>query len=214
MKVNHRFLNEDFNNPKWNVNTLILGTFNPSGEEFADYYYGRVKLSKKGKKRFSNRFWPSLSTYLQSIDNSQAVLLPGDLNSKVNLMSKFNFACLDLIRSVEVSEDKKVDIIGNGYKDQPLFSTTTKRHYSTKDIVSLIKEKKIKKVIASWGAFTDAKNPKSVRAEVNREIHKIKDSSPNTVFKIDIDGSENLPPFGRPKVTQLVLGKLIYEEII
>jgi hypothetical protein len=172
------------------------------------------RKSKKGKKRFSNRFWPSLTKYIQSIDNNFPDLLPGDYNSKKNLMRKLNFACLDLIKSVEVSEDKKADIIGNGYKDQPLFSTTTKRHYSTKDIVLLIKEKKIKKVIASWGAFTDAKNPKSVRAEVNREINKIKDSSPNTVFKIDIDGSRNLPPFGKPLVTELVLGKLIYEEII
>ena len=152
MKVNHRFLNKDFNNPKWKVNTLILGTFNPLGEEFADYYYGRVKLSKKGKKRFSNRFWPSLTKYIQSIDNNSPDLLPGDYNSKKNLMRKLNFACLDLIKSVEVSEDKKADFIGNGYKHQPLFSTTTKRHYSTKDIVLLIKEKN-KKSYCNMGRF-------------------------------------------------------------
>jgi len=211
MKVDHRFLNEDFNNPKWDVNTLILGTFNPHGKEVADYYYGRVKESENGKS-FSNQFWPSLSTYLQSIDNSQAVLLPGDLNSKLNLMSKFNFCCLDLIKSVVISDENEMNIRGNGYKDQHLFSAKTSRLYNTEDIISIIKNKKIKKVIASWGRLSSIQNPESVRKEVYREIQKIKESSPNTIFKID--GSGILPPFGWPRVTQLVLGKLIYEEII
>lgn len=41
---------------------------------------------------------------------------------------------------------------------------------------------------------------------------KIKESSPNTIFKID--GIENLPPFSHSKVSHLTLGKLIYEELI
>jgi hypothetical protein len=210
MKVDHKFLDKEFNNPKWDVNTLILGTFNPQGgKEFADYYYGRVKESKKGKS-FSNKFWPSLSTYLQSIDNSQAVLLPGDFKSKENLMRKYNFSCLDLIKSVELPDENEMDIRGNGYKDQHLFSAKTTRVYNTEDIISIIKNKKIKKVIASWGALSSAKNSKSVRKEVYREIQKIKDSSPNTIFKID--GIGNLPPFGRKKVSNLAFGKLIYEE--
>ena len=59
-KINHKFLDNEFNNPKWEVNTLILGTFNPQEGEFADYYYGRVKDSGKSKS-FSNNFWPGRS---------------------------------------------------------------------------------------------------------------------------------------------------------
>jgi len=212
MKVDHKFLDEEFNSPKWDVNTLILGTFNPQDEKvIADYYYGRVKVSKKGKS-FSNNFWPSLSKYIQSIDNSQADLLPGDFNSKENLMIKFKFSCLDIIKSVEIPDEMKADIIGNSYKDQPLFLSKTKRVYNTEDIISIIKNKKIKKVIASWGALSSAQSPISVKKEVYREIQKIKESSPNTIFKID--GIEKLPPFSHSKVSHLTLGKLIYEELI
>ena len=209
-KINHKFLDNEFNNPKWDVNTLILGTFNPQGgKEFADYYYGRVKDSGKSKS-FSNNFWPSLSKYIKSIDNTHIDLFPGDFSSKENLMIKFKFTCLDLISRVEIPDTMEADIIGNSYKDQPLFELKTIRTYNTENIISLIKSKKIKKVIASWGALSSVQNPK-VKEEVKQEIQKIKNSAPNTIFKID--GDEMLPPFGRPLCSQLKLGEIIYKEL-
>ena len=209
-KINHKFLDKEFNNPKWDVNTLILGTFNPQGgKEFADYYYGRVKEIEKNKS-FSNNFWPSLSKYIKSIDNTHVDLLPGDFSSKEILMIKFKFTCLDLISGVEIPDTIEADIIGNSYKDQPLFELKTIRTYNTESIISLIKSKKVKKVIASWGALSSVQNSK-VKEEVKQEIQKIKNSAPNTIFKID--GDEILPPFGRPLCSQLKLGEMIYKEL-
>ena len=209
-KINHKFLDKEFNNPKWDVNTLILGTFNPQGgKEFADYYYGRVKESEKNKS-FSNNFWPSLSKYIKSIDNTHVDLLPGDFSSKEILMIKFKFTCLDLISRVEIPDTIEADIIGNSYKDQPLFELKTIRTYNTESIISLIKSKKVKKVIASWGALSSVQNPK-VKEEVKQEIQKIKNSAPNTIFKID--GVEILPPFSHSKISHLKLGEIIYKEL-
>ena len=46
------------------------------------------------------------------------------------------------------------------------------------------------------------------------ELQKIKNSPPQTNFKIDIGGIKNLPPFGRSNKSNLELGKLIYNELI
>jgi len=209
--INHKFLDKEFNNPKWDVNTLILGTFNPQGgKEFADYYYGRVKESEKSKS-FSNNFWPSLSKYIKTLNNTQVDLLPGDFSSKEKLMRKFKFACLDLISSVEITDKMEADIVGNSYQDKNLFKSKTKRYYNTENIISIIRSKKIKKVIASWGALSPAQNPKSVREELHIEIQKIKASCPNTLFKID--GVAILPPFSHSKISHLKLGEIIYKEL-
>ena len=46
---NHKF--ENLKLHSWDSKTLILGTFNPQDEDGpeADFYYGRVRESKKGK---------------------------------------------------------------------------------------------------------------------------------------------------------------------
>jgi len=210
--INHKFLKADFNNPQWQINTLILGTFNPAGsKEYADYYYGRVKESNK-RKSFSNNFWPSLSKYLKKIDNSHIELIPGEYETKEKLMIKFKFACIDLIRSVQTNETMEDYIVGNGYKDEKLFNIEVERIYNTDSIISLIKNKNIKKVIASWGALSPAQKSKSVKHEVQNEINKIKEACPDTIFKID--GKSILPPFGFSMISHIKLGQLIYQELV
>lgn len=126
-------------------------------------------------------------------------------------MRKFKFACLDLISSVEITDKMEADIVGNGYQDKNLFKSKTKTYCNTENIISIIRNKKIKKVIASWGALSPAQNPKSVREEVHIEIQKIKASCPNTLFKID--GVAILPPFSHSKISHLKLGEIIYKEL-
>jgi len=59
---NHKFINLQLD--KWSCKTLILGTFNPENENgpYADFYYGRVRESKRGKT-WSNKFWPEKLTW-------------------------------------------------------------------------------------------------------------------------------------------------------
>jgi hypothetical protein len=42
-KKNHQFLNSKFFFPNWKIQTLVLGTFNPSCGDETDYFYGRCQ---------------------------------------------------------------------------------------------------------------------------------------------------------------------------
>ena len=57
--IKHKFYENSL--PTWECKTLILGTFNPEIGSDADYYYGRIRPTGG----WSNRFWPSVNSYLE-----------------------------------------------------------------------------------------------------------------------------------------------------
>jgi hypothetical protein len=189
--MEHKFKDKDFGN--WNCNTLILGTFNPFDGPYADYYYGRIKNGV-----YSNQFWPSLEKFLSSVKNQNIQIRPGSLNSKIEIMRELKFCCLDLIKSVDTDENIESD-----FSDHKLLKKNIKREYFTYEIISFILKNNIKKVICSWGKGTSIK-----LKEFRNEISYIQENCPDTLFKL-----YELPAFGRPLISRMELGKLIYKEL-
>ena len=64
-KIDHQFLKSKFFLPNWKIQTLVLGTFNPSCGEETDYFYERCQnnfwrtieeISKLDYRWFQNNF--------------------------------------------------------------------------------------------------------------------------------------------------------------
>lgn len=180
VKYFHKFYNTPL--PDWDVDTLILGTFNPKKGPEADYYYGRI--TKGGK--YSNHFWPSLNEYLRSINFEFSELKVGDYEAKESIMKKLNFCCLDMINYLETDVDEE-KIIEKEFSDLALMRAKDNRVYNTDKIIKFINDNGVKKVISSWGKGSTVK-----LKEFRNELMKIQSSSPNTDFKL-----YSLPPFGR-----------------
>ena len=87
-------------------------------------------------------------------------IFSGDFSSKEKLMRKFKFACLDLISSVEITDKMEADIVGNGYQDKNLFKSKTKTYCNTENIISIIRNKKIKKSYCKLGSFVSCSESK------------------------------------------------------
>ena len=194
----HKFKNLELNS--WDSKTLILGTFNPQDGPEADFYYGRVRKSKKGKN-WSNKFWPSLSSFVIKNEIINFELLPGDIESKIKLMKILSFNCLDLINSIETNI-KEEEILGNSFKDIPLMNKRNKIHFNNRVIIDFIKKKNVEKVISSWGKGS------TLSPEFKLNINKIIEECPNTKFNL-----YHLPPFGRPKIKNIDFGEMLYNEL-
>ncbi|HNP34026.1 MAG TPA: hypothetical protein PKN96_12100 [Flavobacterium sp.] len=150
MRIHHRFINQPFFFPDWEVDTLILGTFNPNTENIVDYYYGREK----------NKFWRAI----ELIENLELKSLHGNLAAKQIVMNRKRFGCVDVIKYADVDEDHVQNIIGNGYSDSALFlKKKVTLTYQFLEIKDFLLEKKIARVINTWGK---RKNPKLFRDEV------------------------------------------------
>lgn len=195
---NHKF--KDLKLDNWESKTLILGTFNPQNGPEADFYYGRVRESKKGRS-WSNKFWPSLYSFVLENDIINFELVPGDIESKIKLMKILSFNCLDLINTIETNI-KEEEILGNSFKDIPLMKKSNKIHFNNRTIIDFIKKKNIKKVISSWGKGS------TLSPEFKLNINKIIEECPNTKFNL-----YHLPPFGRPKIKNIDFGEMLYNEL-
>lgn len=138
-KIGHQFLKEEFFFPNWEVETLIIGTFNPNCGEKTDYYYGRCR----------NNFW----RIIEKILHLKYMSLQNSFEEKLKIMSQEKFGCADIIQSIILMENTKPELIcGSGYSDQVLFNQQKcSITYQFEDIKVLIKEKKVKKIINTWG---------------------------------------------------------------
>lgn len=192
---NHKFNNLKLEN--WECDTLILGTFNPENGPYADFYYGRIR----GEKAWSNRFWPSLSEYLISEKLIIEPLILGDIKSKLDVMKKLKFNCKDLIFSIETKLDEN-KINSNGFSDIPLMDSSNKIKYNSQSIIEFIKEKKVKKVISSWGKGT------TLSKSFLNELLSIQNNCKETEFKL-----YDLPAFGRPMIKNIEFGKMLFNEM-
>lgn len=113
--------------PKWEVEYLFIGTFNPSGGEKVPYYYGRKR----------NRFWKLLSEVFKT------ELDPYDDSFFENIKS-LKVGCVDMIDSVLYSEEYEDRLSGKGYSDSVLFLSTIKKVYNTENILDIISKNKLK----------------------------------------------------------------------
>lgn len=135
--ISHQFLNKNFFFPNWKINTLVLGTFNPSCGEKTDYYYGRKK----------NMFWKSIAIALQLNEN----YFLNNLKNKLDIMSKYGFGCTDIIKSISTNTTHR-DKICKSYSDDDLFTIKhVKIEYQFEKIKEYILQNKVGCVINTWG---------------------------------------------------------------
>ena len=154
-KINHQFLNETFFIPNWEISHLFLGTFNPEGGDKVNYFYGRNK----------NQTWKLLSEIFNDDFN------PKNFNFFIGKLKKHKIACMDMIKSVEVPDDKISFINGKGYSDPKLINNSIKREHNTSEILDIIAQNKDIKVYSTWGKGSNL-------ASWRREIEKIKNIIP------------------------------------
>jgi len=149
MESHHQFKKEQFYSPKWRVEFLFIGTFNPSGGKPVPYYYGRK----------TNRFWKLLSEVFEiELDPYHELFFEG--------IKKLKVGCMDLIDSVSYDEQYNDKVLGKGYKDSELFKSDITKSYNTQNILTIISKNKLEKVY-----FTNSGG--SLRKEQNLELQKI-----------------------------------------
>ena len=192
--IRHKFYECPF--PTWECKTLILGTFNPEIGSDADYYYGRIRPTGG----WSNRFWPAVNSYLDVHCLEIPLAEKGDLNSKVRIMSKFKFGCVDIVSRIECMNEE--DITGNGFADTAIFHPHNKVYFNTELIIDFINTHGIKKVISSFGKGT------SLNQIALDEIDNIKKACTNVEFHLF-----DLPAFGRPMKSTEQFGKELFKFI-
>lgn len=193
--IKHKFYENPL--PTWECKTLILGTFNPEIGSDADYYYGRIRPTGG----WSNRFWPAVNSYLKVNYPEIPLAEKGDLNSKVKIMSKFKFGCVDIISRIECRNEE--DITGNGFADAAIFHPQNMVYYNTELIIDFINSNGIKKVFSSFGKGT------SLDQRTVVEIDKMKSKCTNVEFHLF-----DLPAFGRPMKSTELLGKELFKFIL
>jgi hypothetical protein len=132
--IEHQFKKENFFIPKWGIKHLFIGTFNPSGGEGVNYYYGRER----------NKTWELLSViFKEELDPKTS-----DFSIK---LKKHGIACMDLIDTVKADKNQISKILGEGYKDSEIINNSVKREYNTKQILNVINSNPSIKVYSTWG---------------------------------------------------------------
>jgi hypothetical protein len=183
--------------PTWECKTLILGTFNPEIGSDSDYYYGRIRPTGG----WSNRFWPAVNSYLEANYPDIPQAEKSILESKIKIMSKFKFGCVDIISCVDCLI---VDnIIGNGFPDSAIFDPLNKVYFNTELIIDFINSNGIKKVISSFGKGTSLNQ--SALCEIDKII--------NACSKADFHLFE-LPAFGKPMKSTELFGNELFQYIL
>ena len=163
--VKHQFSNEIFYVPNWEVEHLLLGTFNPEGGEKVKYFYGRNK----------NRTWELLSE-----------IFGENLNPKddcfFDLIKQKGIACMDMIDSVEFNKNQRDYILGKGYSDNKIINNRVVRKYNTNSILSIIKNNPGIKVYSTWG---NGSKLKSWNLEINKIDGLINLASPSMAARVE-----------------------------
>ena len=151
--INHQLHKKSFFFPNWEVEHLLIGTFNPEKGECVKYYYGRPK----------NQTWNLISKIFCSDFNPKS-------QDFFSLLRKNKIACIDMINQVEVSEDRIDRILGKGYKDTEIINRSVKRIYNTTAIQKVIKENNGIKVYSTWGKGSNLKEWKRETAKLGELI--------------------------------------------
>ena len=147
--IDHQLKYETFYFPKWKIEHLFIGTFNPQGGDKVSYYYGRPK----------NQTWKLISEIFCS---------DFDPNSETffNLLEKHRIACVDMIDQINATESQIDRIVGKGYKDSQIINGSVQRKYNTTKIQKFIKENNAINVYSTWGKGSNLK-------EWKKEVEKL-----------------------------------------
>ncbi len=193
--IKHKFYENPL--PTWECKTLILGTFNPEFGSDADYYYGRIRPTGG----WSNRFWPAVNSYLKVNYPEIPLAEKGNLNSKVRIMSKFKFGCVDIISLIESKNEE--DITGQGFSDKAIFHSHNKVYFNSELIIDFINSNGVNKVISSFGRGT------SLNQSALDELESIKIACSKVNFYLF-----DLRAFGRPMKSTEIFGKDLFKFIL
>lgn len=167
LTIYHQFSKESFYFPTWQVKYLFLGTFNPSGGERVNYYYGREK----------NQTWKLLSDIFCTEFKTQ------NRDDFFYKLQKYEIGCIDLIHSVTAPASYLSNILGKGYSDNKIINATVTRSYNTPAIISFIETNYRISIFSTWGGGSSL-------TEWRNEISKIKSIiplvSPSLVARVPI----------------------------
>lgn len=151
MEIEHQLKHRDFYIPNWPLKYLFLGTFNPSGGEEVNYYYGRGR----------NRLWELLSNiFSTNLDPRR-----GDF---LSTLKTYKIGCMDMIDSISIPENQLDFVLGKGYQDSKIINNKVERMYNTKTILRVIERNHNIKVYSTWGKGSTLK-------EWKNEVNKITD---------------------------------------
>lgn len=139
--INHQFLGEDFWNPKWKLNTLIVGTFNPEDSKDVPYFYGREK-GRSGR----NMLWRVISEIKFGDRESLRSYNPNFMST----LYEMKLACVDIVQSIWC-ETTYVDQIITGFSDTKLFNDKVKIIDNMDVISDVISRNPNVNVITTWG---------------------------------------------------------------
>lgn len=148
LKINENYF------PDWKVSHLFIGTFNPAGGDQVNYYYGRQR----------NRLWEILSNLFNTDFDPNS----GEF---IQLLQKYEIACVDMIDSVLVLKEDVSKVIGEGYKDSAIINKRVSRKYNTDAIINLSKLNPDMNIYSTWGKGSTLK-------EWKNEIVKLGDVIP------------------------------------
>ncbi|HAI17360.1 MAG: hypothetical protein CMP05_11880 [Xanthomarina sp.] len=159
--VKHQLADKEFYVPTWSLKYLFIGTFNPKGGEEVEYYYGRER----------NQFWPLLRE-----------IFGGEFNlynkeTFFNELKKYGIGCMDMIKELDVPENKLINVQGKGYKDSKIINTCLDRFYNTESINTVIAKNKGVKVYTTWGTGSKLKEWRSEVGKIESTVVELKSPS-------------------------------------
>jgi hypothetical protein len=170
--VKHQLLANVNFYPNWPIKYLFLGTFNPSGGDSVNYFYGRIK----------NQTWPTLS----KIFNRKLDVKSIDF---IQNLQELGIACMDLIKTVQIDKDCLNNVIGTGYKDSIIINKQCIRTYSTTEILDVINNNPGVKIYSTWGKGSNLQEWKNEVSKINNIISLVSPSLaarvPKGATKID-----------------------------
>ncbi len=153
--IDHQLLNHPYFIPQWECKTLVLGTFNPEGGSKVNYFYGRE----------TNYFWKAISVIDQKNENYYHTQIAFNNDNHIELMKRYHFGCVDIVRSVICPEYFVERITGQGYSDPNLFNKIANKTYNFNHIKEYIinsrdKDVKVTRIINTVGNRFDFPHPR------------------------------------------------------
>ncbi len=134
IQIFHQLKDKYFYFPNWELKYLLVGTFNPTGGDRVNYFYGRE----------SNYCWPTLSKIFEKELNPES-------ESFIEALKELGIACVDMIDSVDVEDSWKDKVTGKGYSDSNIIRKKVIREYNTEDILKIIEANPNVQVFSTWG---------------------------------------------------------------